>query len=124
MQIVGNELRLQCTGTDSGIAIDRIASEIPSGPYELHFRVNSDSQGGSEVYFTIDRKTKLPNGQRLAFDIVHDGQWYDQTLELNTDQQLQALRLDIGDQPGKVVIVDLRLTDRDGQTILRWPSVD
>ena len=124
MKILGDELHLQCSGTDSGIAIDRIAGNIPEGPYQLKFRVKSDAAGGSEVFFTVDRETKLPGGQHLTFEIAHDGGWHEQVIPLPTDQQVRAIRLDIGSQPGAVVIAGLRLTDRDGETVLKWPGED
>ena len=121
MKIVGTELHLQCTGTDAGIAIDRIGGEIPAGPYSLPFRVKSESGGGSEIYYTIDRETKLPRGRHLELEVLHDGRWHEQAVPLETTKQLHALRLDIGNQAGSVVIADLRLTDSHGQTIARWP---
>jgi arylsulfatase len=122
LQIVGNELRLTCSGSDSGIAMERIGASLARGPYQLHFRVKSTANGDSELYFTVDAKTKLPAGRHQEFDVPHDGKWHELQLPLKTEEQLFALRLDIGSGPGDVTIADLRLTDATGKEVIRWPS--
>ncbi len=122
LKIIANELRLTCSGIDSGIAIDRIEKSLATGPYQLLFRVKSTASGSSEAYFTVDAQTKLPSGRHQEFDVPHDGQWHDVKLKLDSDQQLFALRLDIGSGPGEVTIADLQLSNAEGHELIRWPN--
>jgi arylsulfatase A-like enzyme len=121
LNTVDNELRLTCTGNDSGIAIDRIHNSIASGPYLLTFRVKSSAGGSSEVYFTVDSNTQLPKGEHLEFTVAADGSWHEVQLKLTTTKRIHALRLDIGSQPGAVAIQDLRLINQHEDELIRWP---
>ena len=128
MSIVDSEIRLTSSGTDSGLAIDRIGDDLPPGNYILAFRLRSRAGGDGEVFFTVDEKTSLPRGEHLEFKVVHDGQWQEVKLALNATKSVTApksiksLRLDVGSQPGEATIADLRLMDAAGTTLARWPS--
>jgi arylsulfatase len=122
LKIAGNEIRLFSSGTDSGIAIDRIDRDLPPGPYVLSFRLRSHCGGGGEVFFTVDAKTVLPKGEHFEFPVTHDGQWHDVNLRLSTSQSIKALRLDVCSQPGDATIAELQLCDAAGRTLVRWPE--
>ena len=122
MIINGTQLELTCTGPDSGIAIDRIGKELPAGPYALTFRLRSEAAGSGEVYFTTDPATKLPNGEHIEFDVLHNGEWQDVTLKLNTTKSIRALRVDPCSKPGNTAIADLQLLDAKGKTLMKWPA--
>ncbi len=122
LKVDGTQLVLTCTGTDSGIAIDRIAKPLPPGPYTLTFRVRSTASGTGEVYFTTKPGTTLPNGQHLTFDVTHDGNWHDVTLRLETPKPLLALRLDPCSAPGTVTVAGLQLRAVDGDVLISWPQ--
>jgi len=122
LKITGDQLILTCTGTDSGIAIDRIAKQLKPGPYTLTFRVRSHAKGSAEAYFTTDAKTKLPHGQHLTFDVTHDGDWHDVSLSFDTDKTVFAFRLDPCSTPGEVTIADLQLRDTKGEVLMTWPG--
>lgn len=122
LSVEGGQLVLNCSGDDSGIAIDRLA--LPGtvkGPFRLTFRLQSQAGGSGEVYFTTDAKTILPKGTHITFDVIHDGQWHEYTLTLTTDKQLHALRLDPCSSPGVVRVDSLRLTDTAGNSLKSWP---
>jgi len=122
MTIKGTQLELTCTGTDSGIAIDRIKKDLPPGPYTLTFRLRSKAGGTGEVFFTTDSNTTLPNGKHIEFKVKHDGAWQDVTLKLDTPKALRALRLDPCSTPGKATIADLQLKDAKGKPLVHWPA--
>ena len=121
MTLDGGQIRLLSTGQDSGIAMDRIA-DVPAGPYRLTFRLKSDSKGEGDVFFTIDPRVTLPKGQRLPFEVNHDGFWHDYELTLDTKATIHALRLDVGGASGNAVIENLTLRTSDGAVIARWPA--
>lgn len=118
----GRQLVLTCRGTDSGMAIDVLGPDVPNGPYELRFRLQSEASGPGEVYFTTDSKTKLPDGEHVDFEVNHDGAWHEYTLPLETTIQMYALRFDPCSGPGVVRVEALQLTDAKGRVIHQWPA--
>jgi len=117
------QLVLHCGGKDSGIAIDRL--DLPGeskGPYQLKFRLQSQAGGAGEVFFTTDAKTTLPKGSHVLFDVSHDGQWHEYTIELKTTKRIHALRFDPCSSPGVVRVDSLRISDAQGMVLSRWPA--
>ncbi len=115
-------LQLVFTGDDPGIAMDLRGRALPNGPYRLSFRLRGGTQGGGEMFYTVDPKTTLPKGKRVAFDVHNNGKWQQLALELPTDRCIHQLRLDVSDGPGKATIAELRLTDKGGKQISAWPE--
>lgn len=122
LQTVGNELRLEFTGDDPGIAIDMSGLSLFPGPYLLTFSLLEGSKQGGEVFYTIDPKTTLPRGERLEFSIAADGKWQPIAVELPTDMRIYQLRVDVSPGPGKAVIKDLKLCDSGGKVLISWPQ--
>ncbi|MCP4854918.1 MAG: arylsulfatase [Fuerstiella sp.] len=122
IEVRGNDLVLDCTGTDSGIAIERLEGKLPAGPYTLSFRIKSNASGSGEVYFSTDPRTSLPRGTNIQFEVKHDGQWHDIVLELKTSDGLHALRIDPCSGPGMATLTDLTLRDPGTNVIARWPA--
>jgi len=120
LQTEGAVLILDCTGDDPGLAMEALSLDAP-GPYRLRFELQSQASGGGEVYFTTDPKTRLPGGRHLPFDVVHDGQWHEHVLTLNTHERLHGLRLDPCAGAGKVRIQNLQLLDANDQLLRSWP---
>ena len=121
LTVENRQFVLNCTGTDSGIAIDSLSPNMPSGPYELRFRLQSNAEGSGEVFFTTDSKTTLPHGQHVEFDVSHDGEWHEYTLQLDTNEQMHALRFDPCSGPGTVRVESLQLRDAGGKVLHQWP---
>ena len=114
-------LNVELTGDDGGLAFDSIQDVEAPGPYRLMFAIHAQAGTGGELYFTTDAKTILPKGSHLTFGIPNDGEWHEMNLELKTDKVITALRFDPGDGTGKATIRDLRLTDKEGKVLKRWP---
>lgn len=116
----GKVLVLNCSGDDPGLAFEKLAIPQP-GPYRLRFELQSQASGGGELYFTTDPKTRLPGGRHLEFPVVHDGQWHEHVLSLDTPERLHGLRLDPCAGAGKVRLQNLQLLDATGRALLSWP---
>ena len=119
--IDGDTLTLTCTGTDSGIAIDRVGDVVAPGPYTLTFRLKTNAGDSGGLFFTTDGSTKLPSGTHVPFPVHPDDQWHDFELELETTERIHALRLDPGNQPGQAQIQGLTLRTSSGDTLRQWP---
>ncbi len=117
----GDKLRLTLTGDDPGIAMDlREVEAIPNGPYELRFDLTTSVKDGGEVFFTVDKQTSLPHGQRIEFAIDGSNTPQAVMISIDTELRLHQLRIDIGNGPGTAILSKLRLLSGDGQLILDW----
>lgn len=120
LQTQDGMLILDCRGDDPGLAMENLSLTQP-GPYRLSFELQSGASGDGELYFTIDPKTRLPNGQHLEFSVRHDGEWQSQSLKIETAERLHGLRLDPCAGTGTVRLRGLRLLDAEGRPLLSWP---
>jgi arylsulfatase A-like enzyme len=122
MEIVDGELRLQFSGEDPGIAMDLRGRDLPNGPYRLSFRLLNGVKNGGEMFYTKDPRTTLPNGERVEFEILANGNWQPIMLDLPTDARIYQLRIDVSPGEGRATIADLKLTDEQGNEIASWPE--
>uniref|UniRef100_UPI0037832168 sulfatase/phosphatase domain-containing protein n=1 Tax=Prosthecobacter sp. TaxID=1965333 RepID=UPI0037832168 len=93
LTVEGDQLILQCTGDDPGLAFSDLNLTAP-GPYVLEFKLQSDATGPAELYWTKDPQTILPKGKHQDFTVKHDGEWHEHTLRIDETKTLHALRLD------------------------------
>lgn len=122
LTIVGDELRLEFSGDDPGIAMDLRGRDMPVGPYRLKFRLQGGTKDGGELFYTTDPRTILPKGERIEFAVDADGKWHDIDLRLSTEQRIYQLRLDVGDGVSKATVSGLTLLDSAGKRVIAWPQ--
>jgi len=119
----GNSLQLTFTGDDPGIAMDlRHHPKLPIGPYFLAFDLTTTTKGTGDLYFTTDQTTILPKGENQKFSVNGAAAIQKIQLEINTQKQLKQLRLDLSEGPGKAVIDNLRLIDKNNKILINWTS--
>lgn len=126
MEVVGNELRLQFTGDDPGIAMDMRRQPIPDGPFEVTFKLKSDAalkeRATGEIFYTTDGKTTLPKGSVVSFTIDSTDEWQVVRAKIDSKQRIYQLRIDVDDGPGKATIADLQLLGPNGRALISWPQ--
>lgn len=122
MKIEGTELKLQFNGPDPGIAMDLRNRKLANGPYKLKFRLQGGSAGGGEMFYTLNSRQTLPNGQHQSFAVNADGQWQEVELSIPTEQRLHQIRVDVCEDSGTAVIADLSLLDANDQKLISWPE--
>jgi hypothetical protein len=122
LTIVDDELRLEFSGDDPGIAMDLRGRDIPAGPYRLTFRLQSGTKGDGELFYTTDPRTTLPKGERVEFDVDADGKWHDTKLRLPVEKRIYQLSLDVGAGASQATISGLKLIDSNGKQIISWPQ--
>ncbi|WP_261344825.1 arylsulfatase [Neorhodopirellula pilleata] len=121
MQAQGSSLEFRFTGEDPGIAMDLRGVELPTGPYQVSFKLRGGTRGGGELFYTTNSQQILPKGERVEFDVQADGSWQVVTVELPTKNRIHQLRIDVSDGTGSATIKELRLTGADNRTLLNWP---
>ncbi|MEM9369177.1 MAG: arylsulfatase [Planctomycetota bacterium] len=122
LDISSNVITLHCTGEDPGIALDRLPSSLPQGPYQLAFELASEAVGDGALYFTINPRTVLPKGSEIPFEVMSDGEWRPHTIDLDTTGRIHKLRVDVCDGEGQARVRDMRLLSGTGEVLLRIPG--
>ncbi|EMI22703.1 arylsulfatase [Rhodopirellula maiorica SM1] len=126
LKIAGNELRLQFSGEDPGIAMDLRNKPLPDGPYQITFKLRIGSKANAapdgEIFYTTDTKTTLPKGRKVPFAIESSDEWQTFQIPIAESNRIYQLRIDIGDGPGSATITDLQLLGSEGKTLQRWPQ--
>ncbi|MFO1483811.1 MAG: arylsulfatase [Verrucomicrobiaceae bacterium] len=120
LTVEGDQLVLQCTDDDPGLAFDKLVIEQP-GPYTLEFKLQSKSSGSGELYWTTDTETTLPQGKHLDFDVKHDGEWHEHAIRIDEPKTIHALRFDPCGGEGEVRIQGLVLKGTDSKVLAKWP---
>lgn len=121
LKIDGNELHLEFTGDDPGIAMDLRAQNLPAGPYQLTFELLDGGKDGGEVFYTTQPGQTLPGGERIEFIVRADGHVQQVSIDLPTKETLQQLRLDVSKNKGTATIANLRLLSGCGEVLISWP---
>ena len=93
MQIVATEIRLTSSGTDSGIAIDRIPGDLPKGPYCFPFVFAAKPAAAEKFFSRWTRRQVFPTANILISDVIHDGQWHELDLELEDYRNHQGTEI-------------------------------
>lgn len=114
-------LLLTFTGEDPGIAMDlRGMKDMPTGPYQVSFELNTNTKGTGEIFFTTDAKTTLPRGENRQFPVHGTDSPQPVRVKLKTDKRLHQLRIDVSDGEGAAKIAKLRLLGPDSKVIKDW----
>ncbi|MBL9117919.1 MAG: arylsulfatase [Verrucomicrobiaceae bacterium] len=120
LTVEGNQLVLQCSGEDPGLAFEKLNVSVP-GPYILEFRVQSKATGDGELFWTTDAETVLPKGNHFDFAVKHDGEWHKHSIRIEEKGVVHALRLDPCAGAGDLRIEGLVLKGADGSILSQWP---
>lgn len=122
LKIEGQQLQLNFSGDDPGIAMDLRNRKLSEGPYRLTFDLVGGSKNGGEIFFTTKPSTSLPKGTRIAFPVTADEKVHSVTVKLGTSETLQQLRIDVSENKGAATISNLSLRNAKGEVLISWPD--
>lgn len=122
MKIVKDEIHLEFSGDDPGIAIDLRRENLPAGPYKISFRLLGGTKVAGDLYYTIDPKTTLPKGENIKFTVNANDKWQAVEINLPVEKRIYQLRIDVGEGSDNAKIAGLKLTDITGKPIMSWPT--
>ena len=114
-------LVLECTTKDPGLRNQQVPAA--TGPLQLKLRLKQQTGGRGQVFWSSSQQRGFA-GSSVNFDLQHDDQWQDYTLDLPVQGSLMALRIDPGQAPGRVAIASIELLDGEGQSLQRWDFAD
>lgn len=97
--------------------------DMPAGPYQVSFELNTSARGTGDIFFTTDGKTVLPRGENKQFPVYGTDSPQPVRVELKTDKRLHQLRIDVSDGEGAAEIAKLRLLGSGGKVIKDWRKV-
>ena len=118
MKLKPGSIELVFSGDDPGIAMDLRRHDLPAGPYRVEFDLTTAYRGVGEIYFTEDKKTILPKGTRIEWDISQQSRSY--SIPIETGKTLGQLRIDTCDGKGTAVLAQLRLIGPNDEVLIDW----
>lgn len=122
LKMIDQQLHLQFSGEDPGIAMDLRNRKLMNGPYKLTFELIGGSRDAGEVFFTTNSTSILPKGNRITFPVSADGQPQQVSVNLSTSKTLHQLRIDVCDGRGSATISNLTLRNAKDETLIVWPD--
>ncbi len=118
LAVARKSLQIQCTGKDPYLSYS-FAKPIARGDFILKIRMKSDSSGCGQIFW---RHAKQPFSAERSnkFDVTHDGHEHAYSTTLSSDQPIHAIRIDPSRSEGTVVLTELRLVGKDGESVHEW----
>ena len=117
LEIQGGSLVLTCTSKDPGLRSQQVP-DAP-GPLKLKLRLKQNTEGQGQIFWSSTQQRGFA-GSSVFFNLQHDDQWHEYTLDLPVQGNLLALRIDPGQAAGQVAIGWIELLTADGDTLQRW----
>ncbi|MEM6778355.1 MAG: sulfatase [Planctomycetota bacterium] len=115
---VGRTLRFQSTGTDpyASFALPRPAAP---GPLTLKLRMKSDSSGSGQIFWRGEGQV-FASDRSQFFDVTHDGNSNDYSIELMPESPVLSVRIDPSRGQGTIDVTEAALLDADQNVIHQW----
>jgi hypothetical protein len=97
-------------------------TEVPdhTGPARCRLRLKIAASGPGQFFWSTTTARPFHRDHSVVFELRHDGQWHEYTLDLAMAGKLLALRLDPGSAEGVAEIDWIRLETADGKLLKGW----
>lgn len=115
--VEGDQLVLQCTGDDPGLAFSDLNLTAP--PACSNSNSKATPPAPQNCSGTLPPQTVLPKGKHLEFTVQHDCEWREHSISIDETKTLHALRLDPCGGVGEVKIEGLALKAADGKVLAK-----
>ena len=120
LKVDAKGLLITSTGNDPHLS-HRLPKPIEAQPLMLHLTMTSNAKGRGQVFWQEQGvKPAYFRDRSMSFDVVHDGESHDYSVQLKPGKTAVALRLDPGQGAGKIRVSKFRLSDATGKTIFNW----
>lgn len=84
------------------------------------FRMKINTSGNGMFFWADSKQKHFAAARRISFNIQHDGNWHDYSIEFTPDGPLSAIRIDPGTSSGQIEIGDIRLVRPNGEVLKQW----
>ena len=111
-------LKMTSTGGDPQFS----TTEVPdhTGPARCKIRLKIATSGAGQLFWSSTAVRPFHRDRSAVFELQHDGQWHEYTLDLKIQGKLLALRLDPGTAPGEAEVDWIRLEAPNGTMLKAW----
>ncbi len=118
LSIAEKTLVVQSTGRDPFL-VHSFPQAIDGTSFTLHITFQSNSSGNGQLFWQQQGAGPFKADRSELFDVQHDSQPHQYTIEFTPTAPLMALRIDPSRGQGKMEITDIRLVDKQGTTRYR-----
>lgn len=120
VKIVAGQLVINSSGGDPYVTYD-FEKPIPPGKFSLKLKMKSNSQGDGQLFFAhATSKPKFAAVRVIDFQMTHDGQSHDYSVDLDIEKPLTALRLDPSRAKGTITLLSAELVSDSGKSLYQW----
>ena len=103
--------------TDPWIRTESVPPFVGSFIARLRMKINT--QGDGQVFWRSQTHPAF-DGQGVWFNVNHDGQWHEYTVEVNAEGPLIGFRIDPGRDRGEIEIDWIEILSPAGESLRRW----
>ncbi len=104
--VADGALRIECGGNDPYLFGPSMRA---SGPVVVQIRMRCAAGGSAQIFWSPVDAPGFDEGRSQHFHLIHDGQWHDYTVPLNTSERIQQLRLDPLEAAGVVDVASIHV---------------
>ncbi len=91
LEVVDGRLKIRSLGGDPYLSVPVKAA---AGSLAIRLRVRSDADGKGQFFWSTIRNPGHDESRQVRFDLIHDGQWHDYLVPLESAADLTSLRFD------------------------------
>ena len=120
LAVKGGSLVVSNTGKDPHLSF-LLPKPLPAGTLELQMTMTSKSRGRGQFFWREDGvNPPFFRDRSVTFDMTHDGEPHEYRFTFQPKQAVTAVRLDPGQAAGEVLVLSMKLTDKDGKPLHVW----
>ncbi|MFK7819983.1 MAG: sulfatase, partial [Planctomycetaceae bacterium] len=110
-------LRVTSTGRDPYLTF-RLPKTMAAGSFSLHITMKSTSSGNGQVFWQVPGKPFAAERSE-KFVVSHDGDIHKYTIDFESTNPVQSIRIDPSNAEGTIDILAVELKDQNGKTLHR-----
>ena len=120
LRVADGRLLIEATGTDPHLGGPHIRIK---GPVEAVFRFKSTGSGIGELFWS-STEHHWGDAHPVHFPVIHDGEWHDFRLRIFEQRVITMIRLDPGNEPGKMELDGFTLVPVESPVLPEPPAAD
>ncbi len=125
LSVQDGALRIEATGDDPQIRTASTPS-LAGDTARLEFEIKTDHPADGDVYWSEKKNRKFGPDRKISFRIPQAGTWTPQVINFRVESELDELRIDPMNSPGRVEIRQIKLYSSTNELLREWsfPSAE